>query len=86
MIGLVIASVVNIFLGSSVLQFAISAITVLVFTGLTAFDTQRIKSEFYEGDPADLQTKQAIFGATSLYVNFLNIFMALLSLFGQKNE
>ncbi|MEK9968870.1 MAG: Bax inhibitor-1/YccA family protein [Ferrovibrio sp.] len=85
-IGLVIASVVNIFLGSSVLQFAISAITVLVFTGLTAFDTQRIKSEFYEGDAADLQTKQAIFGATSLYVNFLNIFMALLQLFGQKNE
>lgn len=85
-IGLVIASIVNIFLGSSVLQFAISAITVLVFTGLTAFDTQRIKSEFYEGDPADLQTKQAVFGATSLYVNFLNIFMALLQLFGQKNE
>jgi FtsH-binding integral membrane protein len=85
-IGLVIASVVNIFLGSSVLQFAISAITVLVFTGLTAFDTQRIKSEFYEGNPADLQTKQAVFGATSLYLNFLNIFMALLSLFGQKNE
>lgn len=85
-IGLMIASIVNIFLGSSVLQFAISAITVLVFTGLTAFDTQRIKSEFYEGDPSDIQTKQAIFGATSLYVNFLNIFMALLQLFGQKNE
>ncbi|MBX3453176.1 Bax inhibitor-1/YccA family protein [Ferrovibrio sp.] len=85
-IGLVIASIVNIFLGSSVLQMAISAITVLVFTGLTAFDTQRIKSEFYEGDPADIQTKQAVFGAVSLYLNFLNIFMALLSLFGQKNE
>jgi FtsH-binding integral membrane protein len=69
-----------------VLQFAISAITVLVFTGLTAFDTQRIKSEFYEGDASDIQTKQAVFGATSLYLNFLNIFMALLSLFGQKNE
>jgi len=85
-IGLFIAGIVNIFLGSSVLQMAISAITVLVFTGLTAYDTQRIKSEFYEGDAADLQTKQAIFGATSLYVNFLNIFMALLQLFGQKNE
>lgn len=85
-IGLIIASIVNIFLESSVLQMAVSAITVLVFTGLTAYDTQRIKSDFYEGDPADLQTKQAIFGATSLYVNFLNIFMALLSLFGQKNE
>ncbi|MFN4312362.1 MAG: Bax inhibitor-1/YccA family protein [Ferrovibrio sp.] len=85
-IGLIIASVVNIFLGSSVLQFAISAITVLVFTGLTAYDTQRIKSEFYESNPADVMTKQAIFGAVSLYVNFINIFMALLQLFGQKNE
>jgi uncharacterized protein len=85
-IGLVIASIVNIFLGSSVLQMAVSAITVLVFTGLTAYDTQRIKSDFYEGDPADVQTKQAVFGAVSLYVNFLNIFTALLSLFGQKNE
>src|SRR3546814_4825029 len=85
-IGLVIASVVNMFLHSTGLQFAISAITVLVFTGLTAFDTQRIKSEFYEGDPAEIQTKQAVFGATSLYVNFLNIFMALLQLFGQRNN
>ncbi|MFN4164972.1 MAG: Bax inhibitor-1 family protein [Ferrovibrio sp.] len=85
-IGLIIASVVNIFLGSSVLQMAVSAITVLVFTGLTAYDTQRIKSEFYESNPADIQTKQAIFGATSLYVNFLNIFMALLQLFGQRNN
>lgn len=85
-IGLIIASVVNMFLGSTMLQFAISAITVLVFTGLTAYDTQRIKSEFYESNPADIQTKQAIFGATSLYVNFLNIFMALLQLFGQRNN
>ncbi|MFN4275705.1 MAG: Bax inhibitor-1/YccA family protein [Ferrovibrio sp.] len=85
-IGLIIASVVNIFLGSSVLQMAVSAITVLVFTGLTAYDTQRIKSEFYESSPADVMTKQAIFGAVSLYVNFINIFMALLQLFGQKNE
>ena len=85
-IGLFIASIVNIFMHSTGLQFAISAITVLVFTGLTAFDTQRIKSEFYEGDPADIQTKQAVFGATSLYVNFLNIFMALLQLVGQRNN
>lgn len=85
-IGLLLASVVNMFLGSSGLQFAISVITVLVFTGLTAFDTQRIKSEFYEGDPADIQSKQAIFGATSLYVNFLNIFMALMQLLGQRNN
>ncbi|HLT77043.1 MAG TPA: Bax inhibitor-1/YccA family protein [Ferrovibrio sp.] len=85
-IGLIIASVVNIFLGSTVLQMAVSAITVLVFTGLTAYDTQRIKSEFYEGTPSDVLTKQAVFGAVALYVNFLNIFMALLSLFGQRND
>jgi len=85
-IGLLIAGIVNIFLGSSILQMAISAITVLVFTGLTAYDTQRIKSEFNEGDAADIQSKQAIFGAVGLYVNFINIFMALLHLFGAKNE
>lgn len=83
-IGLIIASVVNIFLASTMLQFVVSVITVLVFTGLTAYDTQRIKSEFYEGAAADIQTKQAIFGATALYVNFLNIFMALLHLFGNR--
>ena len=63
-----------------------ASVIVLIFTGLTAFDTQRIKSEFYEGAAADIQTKQAVFGAVSLYVNFLNIFMALLSLFGQRNN
>lgn len=83
-IGLIIASVVNIFLGSTVLQMAVSAITVLVFTGLTAYDTQRIKSDFHEGNPADVQTKQAVFGAVSLYINFINIFMALLHLFGNR--
>lgn len=85
-IGLLIAGIVNIFLGSTVLQMAISAITVLVFAGLTAFDTQRIKSEFYEGDAADIQSKQAIFAAVSLYLNFVNMFMALLHLFGAKDE
>ncbi|HEX6959344.1 MAG TPA: Bax inhibitor-1/YccA family protein [Ferrovibrio sp.] len=85
-IGLIIASVVNMFLHSTGLQFAISIITVLVFTGLTAFHTQRIKSDFYAGDPAEIQTKQAVFGAVSLYVNFLNIFLALLNLMGQRNN
>jgi len=84
--GIVIASVVNIFLASSALQFAVSVISVLVFAGLAAFDTQRIKSEFNEADGAEVQSKMAIFGAVSLYLNFLNLFMALLQLFGQRNN
>ena len=82
--GLIIASVVNIFLASSAMQFAISVISVLVFTGLTAYDTQRIKSEFNEADADELQSKRAIFGAVSLYLNFLNLFMALLHLLGNR--
>jgi len=85
-IGLLIASLVNIFLQSSMMQFVISVITVLVFVGLTAYDTQRIKSDFNEADAAEITSKQAIFGAVSLYTNFINIFMALLNLFGGNRE
>jgi FtsH-binding integral membrane protein len=86
LIGIIIASVVNIFLGSSALQFFVSVASVLVFTGLTAYDTQRIKVDFYEGDAAEVQSKKAIFGAVSLYLNFLNLFMALLQLIGTRRE
>ena len=84
-IGLIIASVVNIFLGSTALQFAISAITVLVFTGLTAYDTQRIKDGYYAvvGN-AELAAKSAIMGALSLYLDFINLFTSLLQLFGDR--
>ena len=85
-IGLLIAGLVNIFLQSSMMQFVISVITVLVFVGLTAYDTQRIKSEFNESDAAEITSKQAIFGAVSLYTNFINIFTALLNLFGSNRE
>jgi len=84
LIGIILASVVNIFLGSTVLQFAVSVIGVLVFVGLTAYDTQRIKSEFYEGDAADIQSKQAVMAAVSLYLNFINLFQLLLSLLGNR--
>lgn len=84
LIGIVIASLVNIFIGSSALQFAISVIGVLVFTGLTAYDSQRIKEEYYELDGADVATKKAIMGALSLYLNFINLFMMLLHLFGNR--
>ncbi|MEM6382236.1 MAG: Bax inhibitor-1/YccA family protein [Pseudomonadota bacterium] len=84
LIGVVIASVVNIFLGSSALQFAISVIGVLVFAGLTAYDTQRIKTMYYEGDGAETMGKKAIMGALSLYLNFINMFIMLLQLFGNR--
>jgi len=84
-IGIVIAAVVNIFLQSSALQFAISVIGVLVFAGLTAYDTQRIKDGYYEvaGD-ATLAAKTAIMGALSLYLDFINLFTSLLQLFGNR--
>jgi FtsH-binding integral membrane protein len=84
LIGLIIASVVNIFLGSTMMQFIISIATVLIFTAMTAYDTQRIKSEFSESAPQEITQKQAIFGAVSLYINFINIFQALLSLLGNR--
>jgi hypothetical protein len=85
-IGIIIAALVNIFLQSSALQFAISVIGVLVFAGLTAYDTQRIKDGYYEvmGD-ATAVTKAAIMGALSLYLDFINMFIMLLNLFGNRN-
>mgnify|MGYP001123473140 FL=1 len=86
LVGIVIASLVNLFLGSSALQFAVSVIGVLVFTGLTAWDTQRLKEEYIESATGELVAKQAIMGALSLYLNFINLFMMLLQLFGQNRE
>lgn len=83
-IGIVIASVVNIFLASSGLQFAISVIGVLVFAGLTAYDTQQIKEEYYAGDSQLVAGQKAIMGALRLYLDFLNMFLMLLSLFGNR--
>ncbi|MBO6518960.1 MAG: Bax inhibitor-1/YccA family protein [Rhodospirillales bacterium] len=84
LIGIIIASIVNIFLASSALQFAISVIGVLVFAGLTAYDTQRIKSMYYEGDSAETMTKKSVMGALSLYLDFINLFLMLLHLFGNR--
>ncbi|WP_114008288.1 Bax inhibitor-1/YccA family protein [Cohaesibacter intestini] len=84
LIGIVIASIVNIFLGSNALQFAISVIGVLVFAGLTAYDTQQIKEMYFEGDSADTMGKKAIMGALRLYLDFINLFIMLLQLFGNR--
>jgi FtsH-binding integral membrane protein len=86
LIGLVIASVVNIFIGSSALQFAISIIGVIVFVGLSAYDTQRIKEMYLESDSAEIAGKKAVLGALALYLDFINLFMMLLQLFGQRRD
>ena len=85
LIGIIIASVVNIFVGSTALQFAISVIGVLVFVGLTAYDTQRIKNDYLEyRSYGEAVGKLAIMGAVSLYLDFVNLFYMLLSLFGNR--
>jgi uncharacterized protein len=86
LIGIIIASLVNIFLASPALYFAISVIGVVVFVGLTAYDTQQIKEMYYEGDGADVMTKKTIMGALRLYLDFINLFVMLLQLFGQSRE
>ena len=83
-IGLVIAMVVNMFLGSSMLQLGISAIGVLIFAGLTAYDTQKIKLMYYEGDSAEVATKKSIMGALKLYLDFLNMFIFLMHILGNR--
>lgn len=84
--GIIIASVVNIWLASSALQFAVSVIGVLVFAGLTAYDTQRIKEMYDVNDDGTLSGRKAIMGALSLYLDFINLFMMLLQLFGGRRE
>jgi len=84
LIGIIIAMLANLFIQSSALQFAISVIGVIAFTGLTAYDTQNIKQQYAEGHGSELQSKLAVFGALSLYLNFINIFQLLLGLTGER--
>jgi uncharacterized protein len=86
LIGIILASLVNLFVASSALQFAISVIGVLVFVGLTAYDTQRIKEIYLESDDAETTGKKALMGALSLYLDFINLFMMLMQLLGQRRE
>ncbi len=85
-IGLVIAGLVNLFVQSSGFQLALSGLTVLIFAGLTAYDTQAIKEMYFAGDGYEVMTKKSINGALMLYLDFINIFMALLQLTGQRNN
>ncbi len=82
--GIIIASIVNIFLKSSAMYFVISIIGVLVFVGLTAYDTQKIKNMYLVSDSGEVMGKKAVMGALTLYLDFINLFIMLLRLFGQR--
>ncbi len=84
--GLIIASVVNIFMQSSGLGWAISVLGVLIFAGLTAWDTQKIKEMYYEGDGAEVAGRKAIMGALTLYLDFVNLFLFLLRFLGNSRN
>ena len=84
LIGIILASIVNIFVQSGPMAFVISIIGVLVFVGLTAYDTQTIKNMYYAGDSDSVGSKKALMGALRLYLDFINLFILLLQLFGQR--
>lgn len=84
LVGVVVALLANILLQSPLLQFVASVIGVVVFAGLTAFDTQRLKDEYLAGASGEAALKSQVWGALSLYLNFINLFQLLLTLFGQR--
>ncbi len=89
LIGVIIASLVNLFVHSSALQFVVSIVGVLVFTGLTAYDTQRIKATYIQyayAEGTDGAAKRSVYDALSLYLNFINLFLLMLQLFGSSNR
>ena len=86
LIGIVIAGLVNMFLHSTALQMTVSVMGVIVFTGLTAYDTQRIKAIYVYGDDGAVAGKKSILGALALYLDFLNLFMSLLTLLGDRRR
>ena len=85
LIGIILASVVNIFMQSPAMHFAISVIGVLLFAGLTAYDTQDIKRIYYAGDSRAIAEKKAIMGALRLYLDFINMFLFLLQFLGNRD-
>ena len=84
LIGIMIASVVNIFMKSTMMYFVISILGVLIFVGLTAYDTQKIKNMYLASDSGEIMGKKAVMGALTLYLDFINLFIMLLRLFGQR--
>lgn len=84
LIGIIVASLINIFIGSSAMAMVISILGVVIFTGLTAWDTQRIKSDYFAYAGHEMAAKMQVMGALSLYLNFVNLFQMLLSLTGER--
>ena len=84
LIGIIIASIVNIFMKSSMMYFVISILGVLIFVGLSAYDTQKFKNMYAASDTGELMGKKAVMGALTLYLDFINLFIMLLRLFGQR--
>lgn len=84
LIGLIVASIVNLFVASTALHWALSVIGVLIFVGLTAYDTQKIRMMYYEADDASVATKKSIMGALTLYLDFINLFLFLLRFLGNR--
>jgi FtsH-binding integral membrane protein len=87
--GVILASVVNIFIGSAGLQFVVSVVGVLVFVGLTAYDTQRIKADYIQysyAEGSELAARRSVYDALQLFLNFINLFMLLLQLTGNRNS
>jgi FtsH-binding integral membrane protein len=87
--GIIIASLVNVFVGSTAIQFAVSVLGVLIFVGLTAYDTQRIKSDYLQGAyvaGSEMAAKRSVYDALQLFLNFINLFMMLLQLFGNRRN
>ncbi len=83
-IGLIVASLVNLFFASGALSFAISVVGVLIFAGLTAYDTQKIKEFYWEADGHEIAAKKSIVGAVTLYLDFINLFLYMLRFFGDR--
>lgn len=83
LIAIIIASIINIFIGSTVMQMVISALAIIIFLGLTAYDTQQIREDLYENAGSDVAE---VSGALTLYLDFINLFLNLLSLFGVKKD
>lgn len=86
LIGLIIGSVVNIFLASSAMHWVLSAVGVIVFAGLTAYDTQKVKEMYLEADGQEIALKKSVMGALTLYLDFINLFLMMLRFFGQNRE
>jgi FtsH-binding integral membrane protein len=84
-IGVIAASILNLFIGSTALQMTVNVLTIIIFLGLTAYDMNRIRDMFWQQNPAEISRMQW-FGALSLYINFINIFVSLLQLFGNRDE